>query len=159
MSSKVSKLKFQTWLSNHQYIFDDGGNLCSEINAVMDRYERKGFPADAKVTAPLDPTKEAVYANPHKLYQAAVAFAEQQAFTDAERCFHELVTRQHKIYGSDSRTWIEIIDAYKELLEMDHPATRKQFESGKKAYQQRFPVDFINGIFDPHGLFTASPPS
>ena len=130
-----SKAKIPTWLSNHQYIFDGVDNPCSEINAAMDRYEQQGFPSDINVTAPLDPTKEAVYANPHKLYQAAVAFAEQQAFTDAERCFHELVTRQHKIYGSDSRTWIEIIDAYKELLEMDHPATRKQFESGKKAYQ------------------------
>ncbi len=147
-----NKAKIPDWLSNHQYIFDGVDNPCSEINAVVDRYERKGFPPDTKVTAPLDPTKEAVYASPHKLYQAAVTYAEQQAFTDAERCFHELVTRQNKIYEADSRTWIEIIDAYKELLEMDHPATRRQFEEHKEAYQKR---KFINGIFDPRGLFTA----
>jgi tetratricopeptide (TPR) repeat protein len=119
----------------------------------MDRYEQQGFPPDINVKAPLDPTKEAIYANPHRLYQAAVAYAEQQAFTDAERCFHELVTRRDATYEADSRTWLEIIDAYKDLLEMDHPATRRQFEKHKEAYQKR---NFIDGIFDPRGLLGSS---
>ncbi len=151
-----SKAKIPDWLSNHQYIFDGVDNPCSEINAAMDRYEQQGFPPDINVKAPLDPTKEAVYANPHRLYQAAVAYAKQQAFTDADRCFRELVTRRDEDYEADSRTWIEIIDAYQNLLEMNHPDTRKQFQKRKEIYQQRFPVDFIKGIFDPRGLLGSS---
>jgi hypothetical protein len=59
---------------------------------------------------------------------------------------------ENATYEADSRTWLEIIDAYKDLLEMDHPATRRQFEKHKEAYQKR---NFIDGIFDPRGLLTA----
>jgi len=147
-----SKAKIPDWLSNHQYIFDGVDNPCSEINTVIDRYEQKGFPPDTKVKAPLHPIEEG---SSTKLYQVAVTYAKQQAFTDAERCFRELVTRRDEDYEADSRTWIEIMDDYQQLLEMNHPDTYKQFEKRKEKYQQRFPVDFIKGIFDPRGLLTA----
>jgi formylglycine-generating enzyme required for sulfatase activity len=60
------------------------------------------------------------------------------------------VTRNDRDYATDSAQWILLLRGYKELIEIDtHGAAPHVFKRRWEAYRVLFPLEFMDGMFDP----------
>ena len=144
-----------TWLKERQFLFDTGAGLYEQFNRAIAEFEQN-FPRDVYANPPRKPGGTAP--TNHAEYATAVDYAQRMAFDEAKTLFHNLLTRQDRHYGNVSGDWINLLTVYQELLEVHQHGIAFMKKELSAEYQQRFPVDFIDGIFDPHGLFTASTP-
>jgi len=141
------------WLRDRQLLFYIGADFFVQFEAAVRVFERS-WPRDIHAPRPLNPNSKSVHSNNHAVYSAACDYAERLAFTDAEKHFEALVSRNDPDYGEYAAQWIEIIRRYDELIEIaSRHSARVIFNTRLIAYRALFPKDFLDdGIFDPKGF-------
>ena len=87
------------------------------------------------------------------IYDEAYDFAYRGEFDTAEKLFRKLVTRNDPIFGGISHQWVTIIRKYERIKTMaERKSTRKIAQGQWAIYTHQFPLDFIDGIFDPSNI-------
>jgi|GEM_PF-2472635 len=140
------------WLRDVQFLFYTGTDFYKHFQKAIETFERK-WPRDVKVKRPMNPDSKSAHASNHALYDTACDYAERLAFEEAEKHFSILVRRNDADYVDVAAEWLEILNLYSELIEIDKQArTKFLFKRKWKSYQKLFPKMFLDDIFDPRSF-------
>ncbi|MGB7337618.1 MAG: toll/interleukin-1 receptor domain-containing protein, partial [Phototrophicaceae bacterium] len=137
------------WLRNVQFLFYVGSDFYSSFQTAIDFFERNGF-RDVDIKRPRNPDNNSVNGSNHAVYDAACDYANRLAFTEAEKHFSALVRRNDPDYADVAAEWLQLLNLYAELVEIDERRSAKFiFKSKWTVYQSLFPKFFLEDIFDP----------
>lgn len=140
------------WLKQSQLIFYIPTEFYGRFQTAVEFLERN-WPRDIPAPRPLNPDAKSGHSSNHALYSTACDYASRLAFTEADNYFSTLIRRNDGDYAELAELWLKVIRGYSELLEMvEHKSPTLVFNRKWTAYQQLFPNEIAELVFDPKGL-------
>jgi formylglycine-generating enzyme required for sulfatase activity len=140
-----------------QFLFYEGGSFAQRLaNGIKEFKDEPHRWKDKEAKRPVDPrdkddeTSDDVF----DIYNMAVDYACRMEFQTAERHFLRLMNSANDTFHHEADKWIDIVRAYNELKKFaSRKSTEHRLAKEWEIYQKTyFPVNFINGIFDPFDI-------
>ncbi|MEM9954542.1 MAG: SUMF1/EgtB/PvdO family nonheme iron enzyme [Chloroflexota bacterium] len=133
-----------------QFLFYEGVSFVEKLKIGIETLLAKQMPR-LPASPPPDPRKASDATNtPTVIYDEAYDFAYRGELDHAKKLFRKLVRHNDPIFGAIALEWVHMIDEYTRLKQMAIRKSTRRIARGQwTIYIEKFPVDFLDGIFDP----------
>ncbi len=138
-----------------QFLFYEGASFVDRLERALEQFAREPQRwRDLPASNPRDPRQTSDESNNViALYDEACDYAWRVEFGTAERLFTRLINMNDPIFSDDAHQWILLLREYQTVIALDaRQSTRHKAKPQWEAYVKRFPVAFINGVFDPKDM-------